>query len=219
MTYDFHVHTFLSDGENSPIEIIRFAYAEGYECIGITDHASYSNIDEIIKMVTKDCNLARKYWGILAIPGVELTNIPVKSINEMAGYAKDLGAKFVIVHGESIVENVEPQTNWEAVNSKYVDILAHPGMLTPEEAQTAVKNEIYIEITSRTGHCLSNGVVARVGSQAGVRFLLNSDSHNHTNLYKKGSQERVALAAGLTGDQVRQIFDINNKSFIKKIGY
>jgi histidinol phosphatase-like PHP family hydrolase len=119
MIYDFHTHTFLSDGVNSPIELIRFASAAGYKCIGITDHASYSNIDYLITSVKKDCKLARDYWGIIAVPGVELTNIPAKSVDELAKYAKELGARLVIVHGESIVEKVEKGTNWEAVNSRY----------------------------------------------------------------------------------------------------
>jgi histidinol phosphatase-like PHP family hydrolase len=219
MIFDFHTHTFLSDGENSPIELVRYAIVSGYRCIGITDHASYCNIDELVKMVTKDCKLAEEYWDIIAVPGVELTNVPAKSINEMAKYAKELGAKIVIVHGESMIEKVEPGTNWEAVNSKYIDILAHPGIFTIEEAKAAVKNDIYIEITSRNGHCLSNGVVVKIGTQAGVKFLINSDSHSHKNLYIEGLQEKVALAAGLTKQQIEEIFTINNKNFIKKIGY
>ena len=146
MTYDFHTHTFLSDGSSSPIELIRFAYAYGYKCIGITDHGSYSNLKRMIGSVKKDCELAEKYWDIIAIPGVELTNIPAASVDEMARSAKELGVKMVAVHGESIVEEVEEGTNLAAVRSEYVDMLAHPGIMTSEEAVLAVKNDIYIEI-------------------------------------------------------------------------
>ena len=83
MIYDFHTHTFLSDGTNSPIELIRFAVAAGYKCIGMTDHASYSNLDCLIEKIKKDCRLAEDYWDIIAVPGVELTNVPAKSINDM----------------------------------------------------------------------------------------------------------------------------------------
>ena len=172
MIYDFHTHTFLSDGVNSPIELIRLAVVNGYKCIALTDHVSYSNLDFIISRVRKDCKLAEKYWKINAIMGVELTNVPAKSINEMAGKAKELGAKLVVVHGESIAEDVEPGTNLEAVKSEYVDILAHPGILTLEEAELAEKNGVFIEITSRAGHSLTNGVVANIGREAGVKFLI-----------------------------------------------
>ena len=219
MIYDFHTHTFLSDGINSPIELIRFAVAAGYRCIGITDHASYSNLDYLIKRIKKDCKLAEDYWDIIAIPGVELTNIPAKSINDMAKNAKELGAKIVVVHGETIVEEVEPGTNWEAVNSKYVDLLAHPGLLTPGEAKAAAENDIYIEITSRVGHSLTNGIVAGVGREAGVKFLISSDSHSHKDLFSYNFQKKVAEGSGLGIDEIKNIFSKNNKYFLAKIGY
>ena len=219
MIHDFHTHTFLSDGQNSPIELIRYAAAAGYRCIAITDHASYSNIDDLIESAKRDCQLAEKYWDIIAIPGVELTNIPAGSIDDMAGYAKNRGARLVAVHGESPVEKVEPGTNLKAVSSKNVDMLAHPGLLKYEEAETAVKNDVYLEITSRSGHSLSNGIVAKIGSQAGARFLLNSDAHSHKDLYTEGIQKKIALSAGLEETQFEGIIEVNNNVFLKKLGY
>ncbi len=217
MIYDFHTHTFLSDGKNSPIELIRFAVVCGYRCIGLTDHGSYSNLDFIISRVKKDCELAEKYWNINAVPGVELTNVPSKSIDDMARTARELGAKIVTVHGESIAENVEPGTNMEAVKSKYIDFLAHPGILKPEEAKLAAANGIFIEISSRVGHSLTNGVVASIGREAGVKFLINSDAHSHSDLFKSGMQERIGLGSGLGKDEINEILGKNCPEFLKKI--
>lgn len=217
MIYDFHTHTFLSDGENSPIELIRFAVVRGYRCIALTDHGSYSNLDFIISRVKKDCELAEKYWDINAVPGVELTNVPSKSIDDMARTARELGAKIVAVHGESIVENVEPGTNLEAVKSKYVDFLAHPGILKPEEAKLAASNDIFIEITCRVGHSLTNGVVASTGREAGVKFLINSDAHSHNDLFESGMQEKIGLGSGLEKDEINEILGKNCPEFLKKI--
>ena len=219
MIYDFHTHTFFSDGINSPIELIRYAAAAGYKCIAITDHASYSNIDDLVSAAIKDCNLAEKYWDIIAIPGVELTSIPAESINDMAKYAKENGARIIVVHGESTVEKVEPGTNLKAVTSEHVDLLAHPGLITAEEAKKAAKNDVYIEITRRSGHSLSNGIVVKNGIQAGVKFLINSDAHSHKDLYMEGIQQKVAMAAGLEASDINEIFNINNMSFLKKLGY
>jgi len=219
MLCDFHTHTFLSDGVHSPIELIRFAVVSGYHYIALTDHASYSNLDFIISKVKKDCELAGKYWDINAVPGVELTNIPSKSINDMAKAAKELGAKIVVVHGESIVENVEPGTNLEAVKSKYVDILAHPGILKKEEAELAKKNDIYIEITFKAGHSLTNGLVVDVGREAGVKLLINSDAHSWRDLFSLDMQKKVGLGAGLKKNEIAEIYEKNFKDFLKKIGY
>ncbi|MCE5329262.1 histidinol phosphate phosphatase domain-containing protein [bacterium] len=219
MIADFHTHTFLSDGENSPIELIRLAYANGYSVIGITDHASYSNIDYIIEAAARDCELARRYWDITAVPGVELTNIPAKSIGELAEYAKENGAKLVVVHGESISENVEAGTDYNAVNSDHVDILAHPGLITAGEAKEAARRGIYLEITCRSGHCLTNGHVVKTGREAGAKFLIDSDSHVHKNLYCGDMQTRVAKGAGLEENEIKEIFEVNVKKLLKKLGY
>lgn len=219
MIIDFHTHTFLSDGGNSPIELIRYACANGYSIIGITDHVSYSNIDYIINAAIRDCSLAERFWNIKAIAGVELTNIPAKSINEIACYAKEKGARLVIVHGESISENTEPGTDYNAVNSDYVDILAHPGLITSEEAKEAAKRGIYLEITCKAGHCLTNGHVVRTGRQAGAKFLINSDSHLHKDLYCQDMQIKVGKGAGLEEGEIADIIEINSKSLLKKIGY
>jgi putative hydrolase len=219
MIFDFHTHTFLSDGENSPIELIRFAAARGYKCIALTDHASYSNLDFIISRVKKDCGLAKKYWDIDTITGVELTNIPAKSIDKMACKAKELGAGLVVVHGETIIEDVEQGTNMEAVRSEYVDILAHPGILTVEEARLAAKNGVFLEITARAGHSLTNGVVVNIGREAGTRFLINSDAHSHLDLFEQDMQEKVGLGSGLRKDEVKEIFSKNYQRLFKRIDY
>lgn len=219
MIYDFHTHTFFSDGISSPIELIRFAYVYGYKCIGITDHGSYSNLERIIESTKKDCELAEKYWDIIAVPGIELTNIPAASVDGMARDAKELGARMVVVHGESIVEEVEEGTNLAAVRSEYVDMLAHPGIMTSEEAELAVKNDIYIEITKRVGHSLANGRVVEVGRKAGVKLLINSDTHSYPDLYTGDFQKEVALGSGLSSEEYDRIKDYDQKEFLKKIGY
>jgi len=219
MIYDFHTHTFLSDGASSPIELIRFAYAYGYGCIGISDHISYSNLEKIIGPIKADCELAEKYWDIKAVPGAELTNVPAGSIDGMAKKAKECGAAYVIVHGETIVEEVEKGTNMAAVSSKYVDLLAHPGLLKPEEAELAAENGIFLEITSRAGHSLCNGRVVSAGRKAGARFLVNSDSHSHNDLYRGEFQRQVALGSGLSQKEYEEIIKVNQKKFLEKIGY
>jgi putative hydrolase len=219
MTYDFHTHTCFSDGANIPIGLIRFACAYGYKCIGISDHVSYSNLEQLIGPIKRDCELAEKYWDIIAIPGVELTNVPADSIDGMAKRAKEAGARMVLVHGETIVEEVEKGTNMAAVSSKYVDLLAHPGLITPREAKLAADNDIYIEITSRIGHSLSNGRVVKIGGSAGVKFLINSDSHSHEDLYRGDFQKKVAMGSGLSEEEYAIIINSNQKEFLKKIGY
>ncbi len=216
MIFDFHTHSFFSDGIASPIELTRFAVSYGYKAIAITDHASYSNLDFLVDNIKKDCQLAEKYWDITAIPGVEISNVPAKDIDKMAGYAKERGAKLVIAHGQSVVERVEEGTNWEAVNSKHVDILAHPGIISEKEAEAAAKNGIFLEVTARKGHSLGNGRTVVLGRKAGARFLLNTDAHGPYDLFQGNFQEVVGKGAGLNPDEIKEILEINTRMVIEK---
>lgn len=131
MIYDFHTHTSLSDGELSPLELIRRAAENGYRGIALTDHVGPGSMERVLREIIEDCRVARNCWDIVAIPGVELTHVPANAIAGAARQAKELGACLVVVHGETIVEPVEKGTNLAAVRSSDVDILAHPGLLTP----------------------------------------------------------------------------------------
>lgn len=204
MVYDFHTHSFLSDGELSPVELIRRAVVNGYKAIAITDHIGPGNMERVLKELIKECRLAEKYWPITAIPGVELTHVPAGSIADLAREARDLGAELVVVHGETPVEPVEPGTNRAAASCPLVDILAHPGLLTEEEAKMALANEVFIEITARGGHNVGNGHVAQIGRKVGVKFVVDSDTHQPDNLLTESWAKTVAKGAGLNGAEVEE---------------
>ena len=81
------------------------------------------------------------------------------------------------------------------------------------------KNDIFVEITSRIGHSLCNGRVVQIGREAGVSFLINTDSHNHNDLYRGDFQKEVALGSGLSPKEYEEIIKVNQDNFLKKIGY
>lgn len=218
MLYDFHTHTFLSDGTLSPIELIRRASVKGYTVVALTDHVGVGSLERVIKEINEDCALARAYWNILALPGVELTHLPPPAIAETAHKAKKLGAKLVIVHGETTIEPVENGTNLAAVQCPYVDILAHPGLLTPEEAILAAQNNVFLELTSRQGHSLTNSHTASLAQKAGAKLLVNSDAHDSTDLLTQTSAKAIAVASGLTNQQQQQVLVQNPLLLLEKIG-
>jgi len=217
MLYDFHTHTTLSDGVLSPMELIRRAIVNGYSALGITDHTSASTMGRIIREVRRDCDLARKHWGFEAYPGVELTHVPATSISELAAQARSMGAALVVVHGQSPVEPVEPGTNLAAVSCADVDVLAHPGEITEEEAGLAAQHGVYLEITARDGHSLSNGRVARLAAAAGARLVVNSDTHVPSQLLTEGLARRVAVGAGLEGPALADALVTNAESLLAAI--
>jgi len=217
LVYDFHTHTLLSDGYLSPIELIRRALVRDYKAIALTDHVGIGYLDRIIREVTADCALARAHWDIIAIPGVELTHIPPQAIDEAARRAKELGAWLVVVHGESIIEPVEQGTNIAALQCPYVDILAHPGLITLEEAEIAAAKGTFLEITARKGHSLTNGHVAQLARLAGAKLLLNSDAHDEADLVTPNLARKIAQGAGLNEKEITEVLADNAHALLKRL--
>ncbi|MFC2067517.1 histidinol phosphate phosphatase domain-containing protein [Chloroflexota bacterium] len=215
MVYDFHTHTLLSDGVLSPIELIRRALVNNYRAVALTDHAAPGSLVRIIHEITEACALARSHWNILAIPGVELTHVPTHAIAETAESAKQLGAWIVVVHGETIVEPVEKGTNLAALNSPHVDILAHPGFLSLEETQLAMANGIFLEISARKGHCLTNGHVISLAQQVGARLLLNSDAHTEQDLLTPYLTGVIIRGTSLDNAACQQVLVENPKLLVQ----
>ena len=147
--FDFHTHTFFSDGELSPIELLRRCHVAGYTAVAVTDHASPANVDTLVPALARDCRIAEEAWGIVSIPGVEITHVPPEEIDAVARRAAEAGAELVAVHGETIAEPVAAGTNRAALESDYVHALVHPGLLSPELAQLAQRNGKWLELSAR----------------------------------------------------------------------
>ena len=54
----------------------------------------------------------------------------------------------IVVHGETLVEPVAPGTNRAAIEAD-IDILAHPGLITVEEAARARERGVFLELSAR----------------------------------------------------------------------
>lgn len=195
---DVHIHSLLSDGALLPSEVLRRMACLGCAGLAFADHADASNLEGIISALHRLVADQGDDYPFPVLVGVELTHVLPRSIGRLASQARAAGAQLVVVHGETLVEPVAPGTNRAAVECPDVDVLAHPGLLTPEEARLAAANGVFLEITSRRGHCLSNGRVAALAREAGARFLVNTDAHSPSDLIDLEMARRVALAAGLT---------------------
>jgi putative hydrolase len=194
---DLHTHSLFSDGVLLPAELIQRAQQAGYEAIALTDHVDESTFDFVIPRIIKACDAANRTMSIRAVPGVEITHVQPGAIAEVVRECRALGARLIVVHGETVVEPVPEDTNLSAVQAG-IDILAHPGLISPDVVQLAADNGVCLEITARKGHCLSNGHVARMAMQYGARLVLNTDTHTPDNLITAAHAQQIAVGSGLT---------------------
>ena len=212
---DLHTHTFFSDGELVLSELIRRAEAIGYTAIAITDHVDASNIDLVVPQTVKAIKRMKKYLSIEVIPGAEITHVPPQVVSDLVKEARSLGAKIVLVHGETLVEPVIPGTNRAAIEAN-ADILTHPGIISEEDLLLAKEKGVSLEITTRKGHSLSNGYVAKEATRFGVPLCINTDAHSPSDLITSQFARQVLLASGIEENRIESIFE-NSRALVEKV--
>ena len=214
---DLHTHSLFSDGALIPSELIRRFEALEYKAVAITDHADSSNLDYIVPRIVRVADDLNQCQLVKVIPGVELTHVPPSLIGSLVQKARALGARLVVIHGETIVEPVAAGTNRAGLDAS-ADIIAHPGLISREEVHLAAKKGIFLEISGRKGHCFGNGHVARLAKEAGANLVLDSDGHAPGDFMSKEFARKVVEGAGLASDGLEELLS-NSKLLLTKIGF
>lgn len=211
---DLHTHSFFSDGSLVPSELVFRAKSKGYEAIAITDHIDMSNLDFVIPRIVKISSILTSQYKMEVIPGAELTYVPPDLISQVAEECRKLGAKIILVHGETTVEPVPSGTNRAALLSN-IDILSHPGKISGEEVELAKKNSVFLEITSRKGHSLTNQHVGTLAKEKGAKLIFNTDAHEPEDLITDQEALEVIKRAGMAKEDLELMFE-NARSLIRK---
>jgi putative hydrolase len=211
---DLHSHTIFSDGALIPAELARRAVAAGYEALAFTDHIDHSNIDLIIPRIVKVVNALKEHMPLALLPGAEITHVPPALIPDLVKEARKLGARIVIVHGETIVEPVIEGTNRAAIEAG-VDVLAHPGLISEEDLLFAKERGVTLEITARKGHSISNGYVAQAAMRLSIPITINTDAHAPSDLISRNTALKILLSAGIGRDKIDDIF-AHARDLVKK---
>ncbi len=214
---DLHTHSTFSDGELIPGELVRRAFVTGYKAIAITDHVDFTNIEHVLSCM-KNIKPLEEDYDIRIFAGVELTHIPPAKLPSLVDKARKLGAEIVVVHGETTYEPVHEGTNHAAL-ALDIDILAHPGFITPEDAELAKENGICLELTSRNGHNRTNGHVARMANETGASLIVNTDAHKQGDLLTDEVALQIAMGAGLDEKGARKATVTNPLNLIKNYSF
>ena len=201
---DLHTHSLLSDGDLLPSELVRRAEDKGYKAIAITDHVDFSNIDFVVPGIARACKELNRYWKIKAIPGAEITHVPVQSIKRLVRLAREKGARIVVGHGETASEPVLAGTNRAFIEAG-VDILAHPGMISERDIKLAGRKGVYLEITTRRAHSKPNKRLVKLALKHKARLVLNTDSHAPEDLLDNKKRKKFLTALGVRNRDIANI--------------
>ena len=131
--------------------------------------------------------------------------------------ARKAGAQWIVVHGETVTEPVAPGTNRASVESSEVDVLAHPGFITLEEAQIAKDNGVLLEVSGRAGHNITNGHVVNMARAVGAAMVVDSDTHAPENLMDDAAARTVAFGAGMTKEEAEKALYVTPYEAVRHI--
>ena len=211
---DLHIHSVFSDGVLIPAEIIRRLAVAGCKGLAITDHADPSNLELIVPRVARACREVGEHFGVKAVAGIELTHNPPEMMESLVKKARRVGAAIVVVHGETVAEPVAEGTNRAAIEAG-CDILAHPGLISEEDAALAAEKGVLLEVSGRKGHCIANGHVVAMAKKVGASLVINSDAHSPFDFLNPESQKTVGLGAGMSEEEVNTAIE-NARKLLEK---
>ncbi|ADD68110.1 PHP domain protein [Denitrovibrio acetiphilus DSM 12809] len=215
--YDLHTHTTFSDGVLIPSESARRAEIDGYAGMAFTDHADESNYMHILEnqlRFKEEFNAQSEVFKVLV--GLELTHVRPAQIPNLTEKARSAGADIIVVHGETITEPVAEGTNDAAVEAG-VDILAHPGLISDDTIRKGIAKNVYFEISTRKGHSITNGHVAKRVLELGGELVINNDYHAPGDRVSVEMAQKILAGAGLSNDEINQVFENNRKIFFKSL--
>jgi len=192
---DLHVHSTWSDGGSSIEEMVMKAREIGHEYIAITDHsqglriAGGLNAHELdIKRKEID-KLNKKYKDIKVLFGAEVDIDSDGNLDYPDSVLKEMDIVIGAIHtGFKQPSDVITRRIIKACQNKYVSIIAHPtGRLWgsrdaydinfADAFKVARDTNTAFEINSYPQRLDLNDINSRMAKEAGVKIVINTDSH------------------------------------------
>ena len=210
---DFHVH--VGDSYLLPAEAIRLARLAGYKAVGLAVRADGATLALLLPWLLQLSRHYSLYSGVEAFAGVELTHIPPALMPEAVAEARSMGAAFVLAHGESVDGTTEVGTNHAAIAAG-VDILAHPGIITAEDAAMAGESGVLLEITPAPLHGLANAHVAAMAVEYGCGLVFGGNIKSPRHFLSRETYLAVLRGARIEGE-AKAIFEASQNDLMQRL--
>ena len=203
---DLHMHSTWSDGGSSIEEMVLKSRELGYGYIAITDQsqglkiAGGLNVHELDLKRKEIEKLNKKYKDIKILFGAEVDIDSEGNLDYPDSVLKEMDIVVAAIHaGFKQPIAIITKRIISACRNKYVNIIAHPtGRLWGsrneynidfgEVFKAARDTNTALEINSFPQRLDLNDINTRMASQAGVKIVINTDSHiaNHLEMMRFG---------------------------------
>lgn len=225
---DLHMHTSWSDGGYSIEEMAAAARDLGYQYIAICDHTKSLGIagglspERLVEQMQEIRRLRGKLSGITVLAGTEVDILADGSLDIPDEILSELDVVVASVHSgfEQDEEQIAARII-SAMENPHVDIIAHPtGRLLGRRPGYAVNLDRIIEAAARTGTALEinsypdrldlSGENARKAAAAGVKMVIDTDSHSTKQLTYMRYGVATARRGWLTPADVINTWDLED---------
>ena len=197
---DFHIMLAAgaASGGLDAASALRYASLAGLRFVGLTVKSDGSDLSRLGAVVSHVRRLSL-YADMEARTGVELHHVPPALLPDTVRQAREAGAEIVIVHGETLCDQVETGTNFAAIEAG-ADILAHPGLIDEKCAEFAAERGVALEFTSCPRHALANAHVADLALRFGCLLVRGSAARCASELATRSFWMQVVRGADVFGN-------------------
>ena len=225
---DVHMHTVETDGRNTIEEMAAAARERGYKYMAITDHSknlAFANgLDDerAIKHIERIHSANDAINGIRIFAGVEVDILEDGTLDLSDEVLARMDLVIASIHSHF---NLSPEDMTKrllkALDNPHVSLLGHPTgrILLRRDAyafdmdavlQAAARNKVAMELNAYPDRLDLCDRHLRQAKQAGVKIVINTDSHHTSHLDKIRFGILQARRAWLTKDDVLNTLPLEN---------
>lgn len=197
---DLHCHSDWDGGENSISEMAQAAGNMSYQYIGISDHTKFLRIEngldekQIARRNKEIDKLNAKFKNFRILKGVEANILNDGTIDIEDETLASLDYVIAGIHSTFKMKKGEMTERMiRAMKNPHVDIISHPtGRLIGRRDEYQLDFEKILKVAKETGTVLEinsypdrldlNDRNIRRAKEAGVRMIINTDSHHRAQL-------------------------------------